>query len=771
MYRKGTYTRKRGPIAASKYFLKRRYQAWKKLPRWKKIVYPSAPVLAFLIIVPIATYAYYYNDISNIDKLLNKNNTGIVLLDKNDKAFFSSGKAQHRDLMKLDKISDLTEKALIASEDKDFYSHGGFSPLSIARAMYTNVVSRNIEGGGSTITQQLAKNTLLTKNQTFMRKYQELTIAMAIEQRYSKDEILEMYLNSVYYGENAFGIEDAAKTYFNKTPAKLTLAESAVLVGLLPAPSYYSPVSGDPKLTKERQGIVLDRMEKNGYITAAEKEKAEEQKLKYAKQKSSIDNGAPHFTEKILEELYEKYGEEVVERSGYQVKTTLDLKLQSAANKAVKANVGNLQANGGSNASLIAVDPKTGEVRAMVGSADYNNKKWGNVNMTTTPRQPGSTFKPIYYAPALADGTITPATVVEDKPVNIGGYQPKNYDLQYRGQVTVRNALNWSLNIPAVHVMEKYGITESVAAAKELGITTLSEPSKYGLSLAIGSAEVPSIEMANAYAAFANGGTQYETSNITAIEDKYGANIFSKNRTSHRAISEQGAYLISNVLSDRAAKRAFFGDSLTVYGTDGQPKNVAVKTGTTDDFHDAWTAGYTPDISVAVWTGNNDNTPMMRSGSELAAPIWRQFMSSAIGKGNPSFAQPAGITKASVCTSLGTKTDVFLTSKVPKSCEVKEKKEKPKEEPKTKCTVAGKEKLDSDDVNCQEELCAIEGKETLAANDPNCKEDEALDDDSDGILNESDTCPDTPLNTDVDESGCPVVVVPGNGNGNGNRRN
>ncbi|HEY1085702.1 MAG TPA: PBP1A family penicillin-binding protein [Candidatus Saccharimonadales bacterium] len=769
MYRQGKYTQKRGPASATKLFLKRRWKWWKALPRWKKIVYPSAPIVAFLIIIPVATYMYYYNYISDIDKLLNKNNTGVVMLDRNGKAFFSSFNAEHREQVKLKDISDDTEHALLAAEDKDFYHHGGFSLSGYGRALVGMVTSGSIQGGGSTLTLQLAKNTLLTGNQNFFRKYQELTIAVAIEQRYTKDQILEMYLNSVYYGENAFGIEEAAKNYFDKKPSELNLAESAMIVGVLPAPSAYSPISGNLEYAKSRQKYVLERMVADGYITQAQKDEALKAKLHYAKKKNALENGAPHFTEKVLEELYEKYGEEVVERSGYQVKTTLDLNLQKQANKAVKDNVANLQNNGGSNASLVAIDPKTGEVRAMVGSANYNNKKWGNVNMTTTPRQPGSTFKPIYYSAALADGTINPTTVLDDKPVNINGYQPKNYDLRYRGRVSVRNALNWSLNIPAVHVMQKYGIPESIAAAKELGITTLKkDPSEYGLSLAIGSAEVPSIEMANAYAAFGNSGTQYETSNIVSIEDKYGGTVFSNARKSHRAISEQGAYLISNVLSDRQAKQSFFGDSLTVYGTDGQPKNVAVKTGTTDDFKDAWTVGYTPDISVAVWTGNNDNTAMLRSGSELAAPIWRQFMGAAIGKNSPSFTQPAGITKATVCTDLGTKTDVFLSSKVPPGCEKKQEEKEPKKEEKTKCTVAGKENLDSDNPNCQEELCKIEGKETLAANDPNCKEDEVFDDDNDGVPNESDICPATLPNTEVDTEGCPVVNVPGSGNGGGN---
>jgi 1A family penicillin-binding protein len=771
MYRNGTYTRKKGPVQRSKQFVQRRMKWWKKLSRTRKILYTLGPVLAFLIVTPIATYAYYYNDIGDVDRLLNRNNTGVVLLDKNDKVFFSTGRAEHREQVPLKKISDDTENALIASEDKEFYEHGGFSPLSIARAMYTNVVARGITGGGSTITQQLAKNTLLSKNQTILRKYQELTIAMAIEQRYTKDEILTMYLNSVYYGENSFGIEEAAKTYFNKEPSELDIAESAMLIGVLPAPSAYSPISGDPELAKERQTTVLSRMVKNGYITEQQKTSALEQKLKYAKTGSAINNSAPHFTEMVLDELYDKYGEETVERSGYQVKTTLDLKLQKAANKSIDNNIAFIQANGGSNASVVAIDPKTGGFRALVGSADYDNDKFGKVNMAITERQPGSSFKPIYYADALAKGVITPTTVLDDKLTDFGGgYTPYNADRSFRGNVTVRQALNWSLNIPSIKVMQKLGINESIEAAEKLGITTLDSSKNYGLSLALGSAETKLTEMTNAYAAFADGGNQYATRSIESISDKYGRPVLTVDKKSEQVISEQGAYLISNILSDNTTRASLFGTSLNVTGTDYQTKTAAVKTGTTNDNKDAWTIGYTPDIAVGVWVGNNDNKPMLNGGSGMAGPIWRETMTTAVGKSSPSFTQPSGIVKRSVCTDVGTLTDVFLANYVPAECEKKVKKENKekkteKKEEVTKCTVAGKENLDSDDKKCVEELCKVKGKEDLAANDPNCVEDtEPADDDNDGVPNESDACPDTPSGTKVDETGCPVAVLPGNGN-------
>lgn len=757
MYRQGKYTKKQGVLGGAKTFVLRRWEWWKGQSKKKKFLIIATPILAFLITTPIVTYIYYYNDIGDSERLLNRNNTGVVLMDKDNKVFFSTDRAEHRDMLRLKDISDQTENALVAAEDKDFYEHGGFSFFSIVRALYTNILARGIAGGGSTITQQLAKNTLLSKNQTILRKYQELTIAMAIEQRYSKSEILEMYLNSVYYGENSFGIEEASETYFNKKPSQLDLAESAMLIGVLPAPSSYSPISGDSKLAKARQTTVLTRMVNNGYITESEKTAALKEKLAYAKTSSGIDNVAPHFTEMVLAELYDKYGEEKVTRGGYQVKTTLDLSLQDKANTAVQNGMPNIEANGGSNASLVALDPKTGAVISLIGSQDYSNDKFGKVNMATTPRQPGSSFKPIYYADALASGKITPTTVLKDEETDFGGgYTPQNASQSFYGNVTVRQALDWSLNIPSVKVMQKEGIDSAIAAAKRVGINSLDSDANYGLSLALGSAETPLTQMTGAYAAYANGGDQYDRYTIESIEDKYNSPIYTVQRESHRAISEQGAYLISNILSDNQTRDRIFAGSLTVTGTDGQTKNVAVKTGTTDDNKDAWTIGYTPGIAVGVWTGNNDNEPMLNGGSGMAGPIWREIMGQAIGSSSPRFTQPSGITKTSVCTDIGTLTDYFLSNNVPKECAEK-KVEKPKEkdnkkETTQKCAITGKENLNANDAKCKVDMCEIEDKEDLAANDPNCVED--TDTDGDGVVDSVDVCPDTPASETADETGC-----------------
>jgi penicillin-binding protein 1A len=623
---------------------------------------------------------------------MNRNNTGIVLKDRNGNKFFSFGRAEHRDLLPLDQISDNVEHALVAAEDKDFYEHSGFSIAGIARAFYGNILAQDVTGGGSTITQQLAKNTLLSEEQTFLRKYQELAISIAIEQRYSKDEILDMYLNSAFFGGTTFGIEDAAKTYFGKSAKDLDLAQSAMLIGILPAPNTYSPTKGNATYAKERQTTVLTRMVNNGYITEAEKQAALAEALTYAPDAATESGEAPHYAEMVLQELYDKYGEEKVLRSGYQVTTTLDLDLQRKLQANIASHIGYIQRNGGSNAAGVAIDPTSGEVRALVGSADWSNPDWGKVNIVTTARQPGSSFKPIYYSDALAKGIITPATIFADKATDFNGYKPQNASRTYSGDISVRNALARSLNIPSVLVMQKLGIGESITAAKNLGITTLKDESNYGLSLALGAAEVPLMEMTNAYAAFANQGNQYSTTIIKQINDKYDSTIFTANEKAKESISAGGAYLISSILSDNTARAPVFGSSLTVPG-----RTAAVKTGTTDDSRDAWTIGYTPQLVVGVWVGNNDNTIMRNGGSGMAGPIWVNTMKQALsGVDNTPFPIPSTVVQKAVCygtesiantSSSNTFNEYFLASALPKStCSATKQEQTPavkEEEPTT----------------------------------------------------------------------------------------
>ncbi len=745
--------RKLAPVTG---FFQARWKWFKGLSKPKKVALIGGPILAFLILTPIITYAYFASAISDPEQLLNYNNTGVVLLDKNGEKFYSFGTADKGERVKLDQISDFTEKALISSEDKNFYNHGGFSLVSILGALVANVTSGDLTAyGGSTLTQQLAKNTVLYDDQTVFRKYQELAISVAIEQKYSKDEILDLYLNSVYYGEGAFGIQAAAKTYFGKSAADLTLAESAMLIGVLPAPSAYSPITGNATYAKERQATVLGRMVDNKVITQAEADAAKAEVLAYAPQDTTKNSLAPHFADMVLKELYKTYGEEEVTRSGFKVTTTLDLNLQKSADQAVATHIAYIQRNGGSNAAVVAIDPLNGELRALVGSADYNNDQFGQVNMAVTPRQPGSSIKPLYYTEALQKGLITPATILEDKATDFGGYTPKNADGRFRGNVTVRNALSQSLNIPAIEVMQKLGVDTSVQAMKRLGISTLNDNANYGLSLALGSAEAKLTDMTNAYAAFADGGQQFTPTTILAINNKFDKKIFEKKtETAKQVMGQDASFLISNILDDEAARAPIFGSSLNTPGD-----SVAVKTGTTDDARDAWTIGYAKTLAVGVWVGNNDNQPMLNGGSAMAGPIWRDTITAGLkGQTDQPFVAPAGVQQLTVCRSNGLRAvgggtdgvyqEYFIRTAVPSgTCDV---------------PVAPKDS-DNDGVTDDKDKCANTPAGSKV-DETGCvvKEEEEviIDTDNDGVTEDKDKCANTPANTTVDETGCPVT---GNG--------
>lgn len=755
-----------------KQFLKRRWLWFKALSWKKKVLLIAGPILALMILIPIFTYFYFASTISDPDRLMNYNNTGVVLLDNEGEVFYSFGTANRGERLGLDQISDNVEKALISAEDKNFYDHGGFSFVSILGALYANLLAGDATAyGGSTLTQQLAKNTLLSNNQTILRKYQELTVSMAIEQNYSKDEILDLYLNSVYYGEGAFGIGAAAETYFGKSAADLDLAESTMLIGLLPAPSAYSPISGNPEYAKERQGTVLARMVDNRVITQAEADAALQQELIYAPQDEGVNATAPHFAEMVLQELYDEYGEEVVNRSGYRVTTTLDRTLQEAANTAVDTQMSYIQANGGSNASAIAIDPATGAIRALVGSADYNNADFGKVNMAVTARQPGSSIKPLYYAEAMDRSLITPSTVMQDVATDFGGYTPQNADRRFRGNITIRNALSQSLNIPAVKVMEELGVPASVETLQRMGLSTINDSTDYGLSLALGSAETKLTEMTNAYAALANGGNQFGLTTITQIDDKFESRVFTvQNQSSKRVMGEAASYLISDILNDEGARGPVFGSSLNTNGYD-----VAVKTGTTDEARDAWTIGYAKQLAVGVWVGNNDNTPMNNGGSGMAGPIWRSILQAGLnGQQNQPFTAPASVERVAICRSNGLRAvgggtegvyqEYFKSGTAPSgTCEVK----------------PAPVDSDNDGVNDDDDQCANTpaGTEVDATGCPVVEEEEEeevetpvtptpVDTDGDGIIDSLDRCPNTPTGAIVDSTGCPVESGGGGGTTN-----
>lgn len=623
-----------------------------RMSKKRKVVLLAWTGGSVLVMLTLFTTVYFASTLGSKESIMNRNKTGVTLVDQNNQTFYELYNARSETYVPLDQIAPTTKEALIASEDKNFYKHHGFSPIGILNAVWQNVRPGGLDNGGSTLTQQLVKNALLTKNRSLIRKYQEIVLSVEIERRYSKDEILEMYLNSTYFGEGAFGIEDAAKTYFQKSANDLSTAEASMLVGVLPAPSAYSPITGDPAKAERRQSYVLDRMKKDGYISDTEAEAADTAPLNYAAAESTNQYQAPHFALMVKEELEKKYGEEKVARSGYRVKTTLNLDWQSRAEKAVSDQVAKLARSNVSNGSAVVLDPKTGEIRALVGSSDWDNEQFGKLNMATALRQPGSSFKPLVYATGIEDRNFSAATAWQDKATDFGGgYSPKNYDLRYHGEVTTRTALANSYNIPAVAALQKTGISSTVDQAQALGLTTLDDANSYGLSLALGAGQARLTEMTNAYASFANDGKNNQITTITSITDKNNKQIFEHKPENKQAISAQTSYIMSNMLSDNSARSSTFGSSLNLNGG----RLGAVKTGTTENYRDAWTIGYTPSLAVGVWIGNNDGTLMSSvAGSSGAAPIWRNVMNDILkGSPNERFTAPTDITSRSICRSNG----------------------------------------------------------------------------------------------------------------------
>lgn len=608
-------------------------------------------ITAAIASVPIVTYAYFAKDLSSKERIMNRNDTGVILLDRHDKPFFTFFQAKYRSFVQINDIPLIAQQAVIASEDKGFYNHQGFSSVAILRSLAADILQQQIAYGGSTITQQLVKNTLLSSNKSILRKYQEIVLAQEIERRYSKQEILEMYLNSVYFGAGAFGIEEAAQTYFAKPASELTIAQSAFLAGLLPAPSELSPLTGDTSKAIEHQRIILEELYNQHYITRQQEQEAQQQPLAFNFSNSTMNTNALHFALLVKDELTKRYGEEQIARSGFRVHTTLDLTWQQFAEDAVKRQVANLAPDRVSNGAAVAIDPKTGEVLVLVGSVDWNAPGFGKVNVATSPRQPGSSFKPIVYVTGFDEGVITEATILNDAPTTFPiNYRPKDYDRRYRGLVTVRRALANSLNIPSVEVLQKVGIPQALETGKELGLTTLQDPSSYGLSLVLGAAEVNLLEMTNVYATFADQGNHNPITLITEIDDKDNHAIYTYNPQPEHLLNPGDVFLISSILSDNQARAEEFGNTLTI------SRPAAVKTGTTEDFRDAWTLGYTPSLAVGAWVGNNDNTPMDNiAGSLGAAPIWKNLMEEYL-KETPieTFSPPRDIIQARVCTGLGT---------------------------------------------------------------------------------------------------------------------
>jgi penicillin-binding protein 1C len=517
---------------------------------------------------------------------------------------------------------------------------------SIIRAFLVNAIHGRIVQGGSTITQQLAKKAFLSDDRTITRKIKELILAVQLERRYTKDEILALYLNQIPYGSNAYGIEAASQTFFGKPAHDLTLGEAALLAALPKAPSYYSPWGSNVKALIARRDFLLGKMEADGFITNEEGADARNEKLEFTKPFQGIR--APHFVIEVQNYLNERYGEDFVKTHGLNVTTTLDEKLQELAETAVtEGTAKNQELYQGSNAALVAEDPRTGQMLAMVGSRDYFDiEHEGNFNVASQGlRQPGSATKPFIYAAAFEKG-YTPETTVFDVATEFDttkdlekSYQPQDYDGKFRGPVTLRQALAQSLNIPSVKVLYLVGMDDALTTLRSFGLSTLTERSRYGLSLILGGGEVRLIDLVGAYAALAEDGTHHDQSFILKVETKDNVLEEYHDHTSD-VISPQPARLVNDILSDQDARAPIFGASLNLPGV--LDHQVAVKTGTSNDYRDAWTIGYTPSLVIGVWAGNNDNTPMTKAGGNLAAaPIWRNVMSQALTDLPPeSFTKP-----------------------------------------------------------------------------------------------------------------------------------
>ena len=557
-----------------------------------------------------------------------------------------------RTVVPYDKISKHIKDATVAIEDDQFYSHHGIDLKAIVRAFYYNIIGGELGQGGSTITQQVIKNSVLQREKTFTRKAKEAILALKLEQLKSKDEILDIYLNESPYGGTIYGVEEASRAFFNKSGNDLTIGESAYLAAIPQAPTYLSPYGNNRDKLDNRQKIVLQKMREQGFITNDEYEQAKNENVQFQTQ---IVSGikAPHFVMYIRELLAEKYGEEALAERGLKVITTLDYDLQQKAEEIVKRRTEtNTKKFKASNSGLVATDPKTGDMLVMVGSRDYfSTAVEGNFNVALASRQPGSSIKPFVYATAFKKGYL-PTTILFDvktqfstacEPYDFSGeppcYSPNNHDNKFTGPVSMRNALAQSLNIPAVKTLYLVSIPDALKTAADMGLTTLNNPDRYGLTLVLGGGEVKLTDMTYAYGVFANKGIRMEPRSILKIEDNQGTVIEDNTKTkAERVLDENVTNMISDILSDDEARSPLWGHhSVTWFAN----YDVAVKSGSTNNFRDAWIMGYAPNLAVGAWCGNNDNSPMQGLSGLITTPMWREFMDYALAKmPKETFTQP-----------------------------------------------------------------------------------------------------------------------------------
>jgi penicillin-binding protein 1C len=551
--------------------------------------------------------------------------------------------AVRRTSVPLADISPYIQKAIIATEDDTFYTNSGFRPISFMRAMFVDIITHSYTQGGSTITQQVVKNALLTQSKTIPRKIEEIVLALRLTKTYSKDDILSIYLNETPYGGTIYGVQEASQYFFGIDAKDVDLAQAAYLAAIPQAPTHLSPYGNNKADLDARKNLVLQRMLDTKVISQDEYMQAKAEVVQF-KGETQAGIKAPHFVFYVRDYLEQKYGVDAVENGGLHVVTTLDYDLQQKAEASVAKYAPEMQKDfNASNTGLVAIDPKTGQILAMVGSENFNDPTYGQVNVTLAPRQPGSSFKPFVYATALEEG-FTPDTVLFDVPTQFSTacspadvtnstppcYAPQNYDGKFKGPMTMRDAIAQSENVPSVKVLYLAGIKAALKTASDLGITTLAGADQYGLTLVLGGGEVNLLEMTGAYAVFANDGIKNPPTGILEVTDSSGTVLESYQPSPIRVLAQQVARQINDILSDDNARAPDFGvhGSLWFSGYD-----VADKTGTTNDSRDAWIIGYAPSIAVGAWAGNNDNSPMVKKiAAFIVTPMWHDFMEQALEK-------------------------------------------------------------------------------------------------------------------------------------------
>lgn len=597
------------------------------------VIIASALLVSWLATIQLPDFNNFENrNIANSTKIYDR--TGKVLL-------YNIHDNIRRTIVPIDEMSSYIKTATISIEDAHFYEHFGFRPTSFVRAMLANIVSGGFAQGGSTINQQVIKNALLTKDKKISRKLKEILLSIKLDRELPKDTILQIYLNESPYGGTIYGVEEASLAFFGKKASEVTLVEAAYLAALPQAPTYYSPYGKHRDELEKRKNLVLERMYELGHISEEEKNKAQEESVIF--EKKELNSGkALHFVMYIRDYLEEKYGLDEVLNGGLKVTTTLDYTLQKQFEEIVKEGAfENAKKFDAKNAALVATDPKTGQILAMVGSRDFFDTEIpGQYNIALASRQPGSSFKPIVYAAAFNEG-YTPETVLFDVKTQFSAlcdaygnpkagvsesacYMPENYDGLFRGPVTLREALAQSLNIPAVKLLYLVGIQNAITLAQNMGLSTITDASRYGLSLVLGGGEITLLELTNAYGVFANNGIYHKEQGILEVKDRSGEILEKFSSIEKEVLPETVTSLVSSVLSDNSARTPTYGSNSAL---NFPTRPVAVKTGTTNDYKDVWVIGYTPSIVIGMWAGNNDNKPIdKKTAGFVLAPVWRKAM-------------------------------------------------------------------------------------------------------------------------------------------------